>query len=161
MSPLIIIYAVIFLIGVFTYFFNLYNLKAKKKLIGKIHSEWLSNFNLAIKVNWVSWIVVIVYLTWSIFLIIAEPHKDNDYTPLVLFIFFLSFYPRWKVIIGSKGIISGMKVFLWENLVEWNVIEKGKIKYLELKKASDSTPLKVETKRIRLPKNKEFTLPTF
>jgi len=88
--------------------------------------------------------------------VIIEPRKDKDYLLLVLFIVFLSFYPRWTVAVGSKGIIAGIKVFLWENLVELNVIERGRIRFLELKWASHSMPIKIHTKRIPLPKNKRL-----
>ena len=157
MRPVFLIYAGIGLLALFNYFFNLYRLNAKKKLIGKIYSKWWSIFNLKIPINWVIWILVAAYLSWSLFLIIAEPHRDNDYTLLLIFFLFLSFYPRWNIIIGSEGIVTGMKVFLWEDLIEWEIIEKGKSKYLELKWYSPLTS-ETKTKRIRLPNNNKLIL---
>jgi len=151
------IYVGIGVLALFNYFFNLYRLKVKKKQIETIYSEWSAKFNLKIPLNWLVWLLVVVYFSWSLFLIITGPHRDNDYTPLVIFFLFLSFYPRWNVVIGSEGIITGMEVFLWEDLREWQIIYKGKYKYLELKWYS---PLSLETKtrRIRLPKNNELIL---
>jgi len=151
MRPVFVIYIVIALLAVFNYFFNLYRLNSKKKLIGKIHSKWSSKFNLTFPINWVNWIAVIAYLLLSFSLIITEPHRDNDYTLLVLFIIFLSFYPRWNVIVGSKGIIIGMKIIFWENILERRIIDKGKFRYLELKWALDSAPFNKKTKRIKIP----------
>jgi len=159
MDILVIIYMVIVLAGVLVYYFNLSELKAKKKKIGTIQAKWSSKFNISIKLNWVNWAIVIAYLGWSLFLIIVEPHRKNDYISLVLFIIFLSFSPRWTTVIGSQGVISGMEVFLWENLAEWKVISKGKLKYMELKWESRSRPSELKTKLIRLPENKEVILP--
>jgi len=157
MKPVFMIYVGIGVLALFNYFFNLYRLKVKKKQIETIYSEWSAKFNLKIPLNWLVWLLVVVYFSWSLFLIITGPHRDNDYTPLVIFFLFLSFYPRWNVVIGSEGIITGMEVFLWEDLREWQIIYKGKYKYLELKWYS---PLSLETKtrRIRLPKNNELIL---
>jgi len=151
MRPVFVIYIAIALLGVFNYFFNLYRLDSKKKLIGKIHSKWSSKFNLTFPINWVNWIAVIAYLLLSFSLIITEPHRDNDYTLLVLFIIFLSFYPRWNIIVGSKGIIMEMEIIFWENIIERRIIDKEKYRYLELKWASDSAPFEKKTKRISIP----------
>lgn len=157
MRLVFVIYAGIGVLALFNYFFNLFRLKAKKKRIGAIYSEWSTRFSLKIPLNWVIWILVVSYFSWSLFLIITGPHQDNDYTPLVIFFLFLSFYPRWIIVIGSEGIISGMEIFLWEDLREWQIMNRGKYKYLELKWYS---PLSSETKtrRIRLPKNNELIL---
>ena len=137
--------------GLLNYFFNLYRLKAKKKLIGKTLLKWSSRFNLKISMNWVNWFIIIVYLSGSFYLITSESHQDKDYFLLVVFVIILSFYPRWHIIIGSKGIILGMKTILWSNQVEREIIDQGKFRYLELKWASDSKPAVIKTKRIQIP----------
>lgn len=154
-----IIYIALALFAAIIYLFNLFELKAKKKQIGAIHVQWSSKFNLTIKINWIIWIAVISYLSWSLFLIIGGPHRQNEYVFLLVFILFLSFYPRWMTAIGSKGIISGMEVFLWENLKEWKIFARGRSQYLELKWESPSVPRELKTKRIRLPVHKEVRLP--
>jgi hypothetical protein len=157
MRPVFMIYAGIGVLVIFNYFFNLYRLKEKKKQIETIYSEWSTKFNLKIPLNWLIWLLVVAYFSWSLFLIITGPHRDNDYTPLVIFFLFSSFYPRWNVVIGSEGIITGMEVFLWEDLREWQIIHKGKYKYLELKWYSPRL-LETKTRRIRLPKNNKLIL---
>jgi len=160
MDLLVIIYIVLALLAVIIYLFNLFELKAKKRQIGTIQAKWSSMFNLTIKINWIIWAVVIAYLSWSLFLIIAEPYRKNEHISLIVFILFLSFYPRWVTVNGSKGIISGMEVFLWENLKEWEILSRGRSQYLELKWESRSAPQVLKTKKIRLPSNKEVTLPS-
>lgn len=157
MRLVFLIYVGIGVLALFNFFFNLYRLKAKKKQIETIYSEWSTKFNLKIPLNWVIWLLVAAYLFWSLFLIITGPQRDNDYTPLVIFFLFLSFYPKWNVVVGSEGIITGMEVFLWEDLREWEILSRGKYKYLELKWYS-SVSAKTRTKRIRLPKNNKLIL---
>jgi hypothetical protein len=159
MSLLAVIYIAIALFAVMIYLLSLFELKAKKKQIGAIQTQWSSKFNLTIKINWIIWAAVLAYLSWSLYLIIAEPYRKNEYIFLLVFILFLSFYPRWITVIGSKGIISGMEVFLWENLKEWKIFSRGRSQYLELKWDSGSVLPELKTKRIPLPIHKEITLP--
>lgn len=161
MSLLVIIYIAIALFAVMIYLFSLFELKAKKKQIGAIQTQWSSKFNLTIKINWIIWAAVIAYLSWSLYLIIAEPYRKNEYIFLFVFILFFSFYPRWTAVIGSKGIISGMEVLMWENLKEWKIFSRGRSQYLELKWESSDVPPELRTKRIRLPANKEVIPPSF
>jgi len=160
MDLLVFIYIMIALFAVLVFLYNVFELKAKKKLIGKICTQWSLMFNLTIRINWIVWLAVLAYLSWTFFLIIAEPHKKNGYIFLLVFILFLSFTPRWKIIIGSKGIISGMEVFLWRNLKEWQMYSRGTSKYLDLKWESPSEPPELKTKRIRLPANRKVSLPS-
>jgi len=159
MDLLVIIYIGIAFFAAVIYLFSLFELKAKKKQIGEIHIQWSSMFNLTIKINWIIWAVIVAYLSWSLFLIVAEPLRKNEYIFLLVFILFLSFYPRWVVVIGSKGIISGMEVFWWKNFKEWKIFGRGRSLYLELKWESRSRPPELKTKRIRLPANKEVAPP--
>lgn len=161
MDLLLIIYIVLALFASMIYLFNLFELKAKKKQIGTIRAQWSSRLNLTIRINWIIWAAVIAYLSWSLFLIISEPFSKNEYIFLFIFVLFLSFYPRWTAVIGSKGIISGMEVFLWEDLREWKIFSRGRAKYLEMKRESRSAPPELEKKRIRLPANKDVALPSF
>jgi len=160
MSLLVIIYIAIALFAVMIYLFSLFELKAKKKQIGTIQTQWSSKFNLTIKINWIIWAAVIAYLWWSLYLIIAEPHRKNEYIFLFVFILFLSFYPRWTAVIGSKGVISGMEVLLWENLKEWKIFSRGRSQYLELKWESRSVPPELKTKRIPIPANRTVIPPS-
>jgi len=160
MDLLVIIYIALAFFAAIIYLFNLFDLKAKKKQIGTIRAQWSSMFNLAIRINWIIWAAVVAYLLWSLFLIISEPFSKNELIFLFIFALFLSFYPRWSAVIGSKGIISGMEVFLWEGLREWQILSRGKSQYLEVKWESRSAPPGIKTKRIRLPANKDVTLPS-
>ncbi len=160
MDLLEIIYVALAFFAAVIFLFNLFELKAKKKQIGTIHAQWSSKFNLTIRINWIIWAAVAAYLSWSLFLIITKPSSKNEYVPLFIFALFLSFHPRWTTVVGSKGIISGMEVFLWEDLREWQILSRGKSQYLEVKRESRSTPPGIKTRRIRLPANKEVILPS-
>ncbi len=160
MDLLVIIYIALALCAAIIFVFNLFELKAKKKQIGTIRAQWSSKFNLTIRMNWIVWAAVVGYLSWSLFLIIFKPFSKNEYVFLFIFALFLSFYPRWITAIGSRGIISGMEVFLWEDLREWQILSRGKSQYLEVKRESRSTPPGIKTKRIHLPANKDITLPS-
>jgi hypothetical protein len=160
MDLLVIIYVALAFFAVIIYLFNLFELKGKRKQIGTIRAQWSSRFNLTIRMNWIIWAAVVAYLAWSLFLIISEPFSRNEYIFLFIFALFLSFYPRWTVVIASKGIISGMEVFLWEDLKEWQILGRGKSQYLEMKLESRTTPPEIKTKRIGLPSNKDITLPS-
>ncbi len=159
MDLIVIIYIGLAFFAAIIYLFNFFELKAKKKQIGSIRSQWSSRFNLTIRINWITWAAVIAYLSWRLFLIISDPFRKNEYVFLFIFALFLSFYPRWTAVIGSKGIISGMEVFLWEDLKEWQLLSRGGARYLEVKRESPSAPPGIETMRIRLPANKDITLP--
>ena len=160
MDLLVITYIALALFAVMIYLFNFFELKAKKKQIGTIRAQWSSRFNLTIRINWIIWAAVVAYLSWSLFLLIFEPFRKNEYIFLFIFALFLSFYPRWTAVIGSKGIISGMEVFLWEDLKEWKILSRGRSQYLEMEWETRSTPPGIKTKRIRLPANKEVSLPS-
>lgn len=151
MKPIFTIYIIMGLISFIIYFFNLHKFNLRKKIIGNVYGEWSNKLNLNVQKNWLNWGIIIAYLSWSLYLIVSEPHKNNDYTSLFFLFIVLSFYPAWKIVIGSKGIILGTKVLLWEESVERKIIDKGKFKYLELKWTTDSAPLDIKTKRVPIP----------
>lgn len=156
MSPLLVIYTSFASSGIIVYFLNKFTLNEKKMLIGIVYTEWSSKFNRTIHLNWLRWILLILYLLFSISFVVVEPGNDKNYILFVLFTIFLSFSPRWTVVVGSRGIVAGMRIFLWKNLLEWKVLEKRRVKLLELKWASHSLPIKIKTKRIPLPKNRKL-----
>ncbi len=102
----------------------------KKKLVKKIYYKWNSLFHIRMWHNWLKLGFLIAYTSWTFYLIFPEPKKTNDFTPLVILTFFFCFYPTWHVLIGSKGMIIGRKLILWETVKDWKIIKKVGLKYL-------------------------------
>lgn len=140
-----------FLFSISLLILNFSELKQKKKLIGTIRYRWSPNFNIEFPLNWLKWIMVLCYLIWSFYLILRGPKDSTDFTPFTMFFLFLSFYPTWHVFVGSEGIVIERKVILWKMVTERKIIEKGRIKYLEIRWVYPSEPAKIRSKRIPIP----------
>lgn len=152
MKPIFLVYGIWILIGLFIYIYGLLKLKANKRIIGEIYYKWSFKFNIEFARNWINWAIVIAYLIWSFSQLTKEFHTKVFYTNIVIFFaLFLSFYPRWNIFIGSKGIIYGTQAVLWEKLKEWKLIRKGRRSYLELKFRADDEFSNIIIKRIRIP----------
>lgn len=136
MDPVFVIYGVFLIVSFINYLSILQRERAKKELIGDVRLKWSSRFHLSIPLNWAIWGFVILYLGGSIYFIASKPHQNNDWTLLVVFFLFMSFYPKWEVRVGTKGILVGTNVYLWEKIEESTIVKKGKYGYLKLKHPS-------------------------
>ncbi len=146
------VHSLIVFLGIVFFIFNFYHLREKKRLIGVIYCRWSPRFNIEFPWNWVVWVIILSYLGWTFYLIILKgPENPFDLGPLTIIFLGLSFYPTWHVFVGSEGIIIEMKIVLWKMVKEWNFIEKGRTKYLEIKWAYEGAPEKIRSTRIPVP----------
>lgn len=148
---ILISYILSVVFGILIYSYHFYKIKIKKRSIGTIYYRWSSKFNLSFTINLLRLAILFAYLIWIIYQIITEPYRNHSHIGIMLLIIILSFYPRWNIIIGAKGIILGMKVIPWKNIRSWEILDKRKIKYLEFEWALDSMPTEIKTKRIKVP----------
>ncbi len=154
MTDLYLIYSIIILIGIFFFSFYTIELMHKKRLIKEIHYKWNSLFDIRIWLNWLKLGFLVAYSFWAIYLILSEPKRANDFTPLVLLALFFCFYPTWFVFIGSRGMIIRRKLILWETVKDWKIIKKGWLKYLEIR--YESAPNKEKIKKLPIPDERKI-----
>ncbi|MBS3819491.1 hypothetical protein KGY73_08325 [bacterium] len=146
MDPIFVIYGFLLVLSLINYLLILRRLRAKKEVIGNIRSKWSSRFNLEFPLNWAVWGFVVLYLAGSLYFIATLPYQNNDWTLLVILFLFLSFYPKWNVYVGTKGILWGTRMYLWEKVEKSSVVEKGKYTYLILKYPSREKRIPVPSK---------------
>jgi ascorbate-specific PTS system EIIC-type component UlaA len=125
--------------------------QTKKKLAGRTYFKWSSKFNLGIPANRINWMIVLVYITATIYLVLTEPIMHSDYLLIVVFILFFIHYPRWNILVSSKGILMGLNFVSWEKMIEKKLVENKKSKHLELRWTSDFDQSKTKFKRIQIP----------
>jgi len=133
---IIFFYPPLLAVCLITYFINKKALDNRKILIGSIKAEWSTLFNFSLPFNWLRWLVVAAYLTWTIIWAVKIPAAKGPHFNLMLVVLLLSFSPRTQVCYGSQGIIFKMKVISWKNIKEKRIVNKGRKRFLVIKGAS-------------------------
>jgi len=151
-ADLIIFYIFLTILGILFFIFNLIEIKSLRRDIGKISLKWSYNFNFYSILGLRNSALLIIYLSYSIYKIIKGFQKLSSFKYIFFLILFFSFYPKWHVWVGSKGMIIGRQVILWEMLKDWKITKKGWFKYLEIKYESAYEKLKV--RKLSIPNEK-------
>ena len=150
-------YTATLIISLLIFFWHRKNLNKKKKSIGPVQAKWSTLFNLSFPRNWLRCSLISAYLLWNVYWLVKEPASNGPHFSFMLLAILLSFAPRWNVYFGSQGMILNMKVILWKNIKEKEIISRGRRKYL-LMKSPISTASWQARRKIPLPQNARFCL---
>ncbi len=134
------------------FFLHLKILSDRKRLIGTIKEQWSTIFSPYLPLNWLKWLLVAVYLIWSIIWLVKAPEAKGPHGNFLLVALLLSFSPRAQVYYGSRGIIIKMRAITWKQIIEKKVIVKSKRKFLVIKLEPSASP-RQKTIKIPLPTN--------
>ena len=149
---IIISYVIGLYVSLLIFLFHVRSIKKKKELLGDIQAKWSSHFHPAFLMSWIRWAAVMLYLAWTVFLLMKKVSSSNGHLNVMLLIFLFSFAKRWNVYLGSKGILWRMRVMLWTDVLERRVIMPGKGRYLVIKSGQSLGAQKITETRIMLPK---------
>ncbi len=161
MNILFWIYAAAAVVAAGYFLLNILNYRALTGLAGRKFLQWSSKFNLGIRFNIINWLIVLLYVAATIFFFITRPKANSNVLLVVILMFFLAHSPRWNILIGSDGVLLGLKFFPWKDVIEKKMIERKEGVEMELRFKKENTPTTEESRTIRLPFGKSKDLDVF
>lgn len=101
--------------------------------MGKIYKKWSERLNFAFWQGRLRWVVLVFGLLFIIHWIIFNTDQNYGHAGILTLFLIISFYPRWTVKFGEKGIILNMRLFLWHVMKSWHIYTDKNNILLELK----------------------------
>ena len=154
---IVFFYSSLLAVCLIIFFINKKALDNRKILIGSIKAQWSTLFNFSLPFNWLRWLVVAAYLTWTIIWAVKMPADKEPHFNFMLVALLLSFFPRSQVYYGSQGIIFKMKVISWKNIKEKRIVYKGRKRFMVIKGDSLISSYQ-KTIKIPLPPRKPLSV---
>jgi len=107
MNPVIfILYIVILATVVCIILYNRKRTKILDQSIGKIYFQWSDMFNLSCWQGWLRLTVFLAGIALIVHWIIFYPHQNYGHAYIMALLFAVSFYHRWEIKFGEKGIVT-------------------------------------------------------
>ena len=89
-------------------------------------------FNLS---SWQGWLRLTVFLAGIVLIVhwlIFYPHQNYGHAYIMALLLAMSFYHRWEIKFGEKGIVIKMKPFYWNDLKNWRSYRQKNNTFLEI-----------------------------
>ena len=126
------LYIAIFTIVIFIILYNRKKIKILEQSIGRVYFQWSNWFNLS---YWQGWLRLAVFLGGIVLIfhwLILYSHENYGHAYIMALLLAVSFYHRWKIKFGEKGIVISMKVLYWNDLTNWRTYTIKKNTFLEI-----------------------------
>ena len=141
------LYIAIFTIVICIILYNRKKIKILEQSIGRIYFQWLDMFNLSCWQGWLRLAIFSMGIVLILHWFILYSHENYGHAYIMALFLAMSFYHRWKVKFGEKGILINMKVLYWNDLKSWHIYTlKNNNTFLEI--TCQTPPI---TKTIRIP----------
>lgn len=103
-----------------------------QKQIQPISGSWSNKFNFFTPFSLLRCLILFLYVLFCFYEIILNPSKNYGHFSLELIVILLSFYPKWTVSIGTKGILFKQNIIFWDQMKLKRILSTRNYMLLEL-----------------------------